>query len=82
MTIDLTKVDAKGRLDALAAKALERVTSDVIPELKPLLDPYREEIHARLNEVLGPHKFDLSGIVDHVDAARRILTARKGKATT
>lgn len=51
---DLGKVNPRGRVDVLAANALDRFTSRV-PELEPLLAQNREVIHATLNESLGPH---------------------------
>lgn len=70
--IDLGKVDMRGRVDALAARVLDKATES-IPELKPFVDEHRKEIHARLNELAGPHRIDMRPILDHVDNFRKIL---------
>lgn len=63
---DLRQVNPKGRVDCLAASVIERLASLKMPELLPLLDSRREVIHAFLNEQLGPHVVDLSGMVETV----------------
>lgn len=63
---DLRQANPKGRVDCLAASVIERLASLKMPELLPLLDSRREVIHAFLNEQLGPHVVDLSGMVETV----------------
>jgi len=65
--LDLRKVNPSGRIDVLAASAIERFASN-IPELLPIVNDKRGVIHAALNEKLGPHVmgFDLVGVVKDV----------------
>lgn len=54
LPFDLRTVPPRGRVDVLAANAIERLACGV-PELQPLLSQHREAIHASINSQLGPH---------------------------
>lgn len=62
-TLDLRKVNPRGRLDVLALNAIERFAP---AEIRPIVEQNREVIHATLNHNLGPHVvgFDLVGWVE------------------
>lgn len=63
--IDLAKQDSCGRVDVLAARLLDEFAEHVV-EVRPIIDEQREVIHARLNELAGPHVVDLSDVAKTV----------------
>lgn len=63
---DLRTVNPSGRLDVLAANAIEYFAQARVPELAPIVEERREAIHMSLNELCGPHALgvDLKGLIE------------------
>jgi hypothetical protein len=66
--LDLCKVNPRGRVDVLAAQALDKLAQSRVPQLIPLIAEKKGVIHAVINSQLGPHAigFDLVGLMDDV----------------